>query len=631
MSSIVPFKHVNGVEAYLVLDKPLYKPGGEAKAHILLENRGNERSLRVRLVDEKNAVQADKTVNLKEGERVVDITSVSLIEQPGVHRLKLYLDSTVVDEVAYITADPSSRRPVKVAFVWHNHQAPNYDPAGRYHADWAFSYVYKDILKPYGRGPYHYHTVLLENHPSYHATFNLSPSLLYQWDMAVKGRVVFKDGRVLPRESDEVKLVEETLKSYIEFAREGRIDVLTSVYAHTILGFLTDVLDAPDVVAEEVAYGVKVSKEVLAGYEPLGFWTPEMAFSMKLVKILQDNGLEYTVLDDANHFYYSEGERGTHYEPYILLDPSTRSHITVFFRDSYLSNVLSFQNNFVSELHAWRNAYEFAYMVAGKWLEKAAKIVTVALDGENWMAFSKNPPLTAYFSDRLLLYLEALSDFNFIKTTHLREALEEVPARRVLTNIPTNTWLGTFNKWRGEVAEQEKHWTRVAEALRLLRAYENMIQGRDSYSASARYALWHALDSDYWWSEFWSPGVINAWLDEAYRVLQDRLGKVRVVDVMVRGDLYMGGECELVASVENNLDRDVKVSILVDSYVVRDIAGAPRQVVLKARTVNNVAFRVRATSAGEAPVSILLLSDSSVVSSYTRSLYVAQRLPHNPR
>jgi hypothetical protein len=631
MASIIPQKHLNGLEAYLVLDKPLYKPGSEAKAHVLLENKGVERSFRLRIIDEKGGVQVDKNISIKAGERLVDISPVSTMEDTGFHKLRLYIDSTLIDEVGYITGDPASRRYMRVAFVWHNHQAPNYGPDGRFHADWAFTYVYRDLLKPYGLGPYHYHTTLLDRHPGYSATFNLSPSLLYQWDAALKKGVDFKDGRRLDKGSREVQLIGETLEKYAEYARSGRIDVLTSVYAHTILGFLTDTLNAQDIVAEEVEYGAKVTREVLGGFEPIGFWTPEMAFSMKLVRILQENRLEYTILDDANHLYYAEGERSTPYEPYILLDPGTRSHIQVFFRDSYLSNVMSFQNNFTSELHAWRNAYELAYMISSKWVDKNTRILTIALDGENWMVFSKNPPLTAYFVDKLILYLEALSDFNFIKTINLRGALEEVPARRVITNIPTNTWLGTFRKWRGEVVEQERWWVQVAEAIRLLRVYENVIQGRDSYSNSARFALWHALNSDYWWAEFWSPGVINMWLERALKTVQDRLSNIRIVDVKVRGDVYLGGECELGVSIENNLDRDVKVSIVIVSWGVKEATGVIRSVSLKARTVSDVPFKVRAVSAGDVPVSVLLLSDNSIVASYTKNIYISQRLPPNPR
>ncbi|WP_440059531.1 glycoside hydrolase family 57 protein [Thermogladius sp. 4427co] len=626
MSSIVPFKHFNGVESYLVLDKPIYKPGSEARAHILLDNKGGDKALRVRIVDWRNNTIFDKNISVKSGDKIVEVASFGVPGERGVYKLRLYLDSTPIDEVSFIIGDVRDRRPLRLAFVWHNHQAPNYGPDGRIHSDWAFIYVYKDILKPYGYGPYHYHTVLLDKHDSYKATYNLSPSLLYQWSMALEGRAVYQDGRSIDKNGFEAKMIGETLSKYSDYLKQGRIDVLTSVYAHTILGFLTDIAGLTDIVSDEIAYGKNVSKQILGSYEPEGFWTPEMAFSMKLVKLLQDNGLEYTVLDDRNHFYYAEGEKATPYEPYIVMDPSTRSHIQVFFRDSYLSNVLSFQNNFVSEYHAWRNAFEFSYMVASKWFDKSVRLLTLALDGENWMVFSKNPPLTAYFIDKVILYLEALSDYGFISLTHLREAIEEIPARRVLYNIPTNSWLGSFRKWRGEVAEHEKYWARISEIVGLLRAYEAMIKGRDEYSNQARWALWHALDSDYWWAEFWSPKVIDAWVATASRILSERLSGVKIVDLKTPGEIPVNTECDINVEIENGLNREVSVAVVLSSWCFETTQQNLSEVSIKPRSVANVLFKAKPTKIGECPVSVILISGERIISSYTRNVYVSSRI-----
>jgi alpha-amylase/alpha-mannosidase (GH57 family) len=240
-------------------------------------------------------------------------------------------------------------------------------------------------------------------------------------------------------------------------------------------------------------------------YEPWGIWTPEMAFSMSLVSIYYDNGIKYTVLDDQHHFHWAEGDKDSQYEPYILVDTSTRKSIIVFFRDHELSDILGFKNNFYSEPHAWRNAYETAYLITEKWLDQGVKTLILALDGENWMVFPKNKHFTAYYLKHLIIYLEAVQDLGFIKLSTLREMYNEVPSRRVLTKIPTNSWLGTFRKWRGEIHEHEKYWYHIADTYRRLRAYESIIQirpGEEEISRRIRWALWHALDSDYWWAEF---------------------------------------------------------------------------------------------------------------------------------
>ncbi|MEM0326438.1 MAG: hypothetical protein QW733_05370, partial [Desulfurococcaceae archaeon] len=47
--------------------------------------------------------------------------------------------------------------------------------------------------------------------------------------------------------------------------------------------------------------------------------------------------------------------------------------------------------------------------------------------------------------------------------------------------------------------------------------------GRNEDSRKARWALWHALDSDYWWAEFWEPTLINTWLNKAEKHLADTI------------------------------------------------------------------------------------------------------------
>ncbi len=627
--SIVNPLLIDGLEAYIVTDKPAYKPGDELRLMALLQFYGSERDVEIMVKDENNKIIFEKNVRLKRGLNIVDFI-LGAGESPGIKRLRLFVDGKLRDNMDYIVGDSKIRKPFYLTIVWHNHQAPNYDPDGRIHSPWAYVYVWKDYLKPYGLGPYHYHAQMLTKHPSYKATYNLSPSLLRQWELLLEQGVEFTDGTKLAPSSREAGIVKEMLRKYIDAAKKGQIDVLTSIYAHTIAGFLTDVLGAHDIVADEIAYGKEVTRRVLEEYEPEGIWTPEMAFSMNLVPIYHDNGIRYTILDDIHHFQGAEGDKDSPYEPYIVVDTSTKKYITVFFRDQDISNTLSFRNNFYSEAHAWRNAYAFAYIIVTKWYDKRVKTLVIALDGENWMVFARNPPMTAFFLDRLIIYLETLQDNGFIKLSTLKEMYEQVPSKRVLTHIPTNTWLGTFRKWRGERPDHEQYWDKVVTAYRRLLAYERMIQGRDEISNKARWALWHALDSDYWWAEFWSPSIINMWLSIVRQLLDEVLSKVKIKEVRPQVPLREDSYGKISVVIENELDKNVYLTVAVKAPGIEMNHDELKPLMIKAHSTYNRVIPIKPEYIGRQQLVVSAVSSGVVISSKSIEIYANPHIPPNP-
>ena len=630
--SIIPPQIIDGIEAYLVFDKPAYRIGSMVKAVVLLRNHGSSQSIDLKIVESpNNTVLTDKLV-IGEGELVTKTYDLPIGDKEGVHELKLVINNKIYDTTKTIIRDPSSRKPLYLTIVWHHHQAPNYTPDGRIHSPWAYIYVWGEQLKPYGKGPYNFHTVILKKHPHFKATYNLSPSLLYQWKQAIERGIEFIDGKKYDPSTPEIILVKETLNSYIDSLKQGQIDVLTSIYAHTIAGFLTDVMKAHDIVYEEIAYGKKITEETMGdSYEALGLWTPEMAFSMNLIPIYYDNGIKYTVLDEVHHFNHAEGDKNSIYEPYIVVDTSSGKYIYVFFRDSELSNIMSFNNNFYDEIHAWRNAYEYSLRIAYKWFIKDAKSLVIALDGENWMIFSKNPPTTAIFLDKLAIYLETLQDMGFFKLSTLREIIENIPASKVLTNIPTNTWLGTFRKWRGERQEHEQYWVRAYEIYRKINCYEKLIGRKDQDSRRARWSLWHALDSDYWWAEFWSPSIINMWLAEARNIVESNLKKVRIREAKVDKEPFEDEEFNILVIVDNELDKDVYVTVAIGSPGIIMIRDELKPLIIKAKSSYARKIPVKATYSGLYLVVVSLVSNGVLIDSKTVEVNIKPKLPPNPR
>ncbi len=631
--ALVPAKIIDAIEAYLVLDKPFYLPGSDARAIIVAKNYGSEKqvSLRLKLWGSSSV---EERIRLPPNTQITHDFVINIPEKTGEYSIELEIDGKTHDKTIFYVEEPARRKPFYFTFVWHHHQAPNYDPDGRIHSPWAYTYVWDDHLAPYGKGPYHYHSVLLMKHQSFRSTYNLSPSLLQQWLMLLEKGIEYIDGRRIAPDSPEAELVRETIENYVRALKREQIDVLTSIYAHTIAGFLTDILKMHDIVDEEIKYGKEITVKAMGGdYNPLGIWTPEMAFSMSLVPIYSDNGIKYTVLDDQHHFRWAEGDKDSQYEPYILVDPATRKNIVVFFRDHYLSNILGFHNNFYSEPHAWRNAYETALQIARKWHGPELRTLVLALDGENWMVFPRNKQLTAYYLDRLIIYLESLQDQGFIKLSTLEEMYNEVPSKRVLTHIPTNTWLGTFRKWRGEIHEHEEYWRRVNVVYQKLKAYEEIIRtppGGEEYSKRIRWALWHALDSDYWWAEFWKPDTINKWLGEADKLVSERLSNIRIKNVVPKTRYVEDSIGELLINVENRLDKEAYLTLTISGPCVEMIRDDYKPIKIKPSSSYSRSIPIKTKLVGSIKVNVSLIANRCVIDSIVYEIVVEPMLPPNP-
>lgn len=501
-------------ELYIVLNSPVQVSGGIAEVYILGDCIATE-TIDIEIRDHKGIIKRFEN-KTGQGNSILYAFEFQVPRIPGKYELILKSQGSVRDKIQYLVVSDDLHRDRYLSFVWHNHQAPNYLPDGRFYFPWAFIHTYSDELSPYGKGPYNYHALILNKYRDYKATYNLSPSLLAQWIILLEHGVRFRDGSYVSPRSPESKIVEETLNHYRDAARRGQIDVLTSIYAHTIAGFIIEFLGASDVIIEELAYGIDVTKRTM-GIEPVGVWTPEMAFSMRLVDIYSDLGLRYTILDAKCHLERAEGDIGSIHEPYNAR--GSRGEIVVFFRDTELSNILSFQNDFKSYIHAWRQAYDYAYKVSLRLINGG--ILVVALDGENWMIFARNPPLTAVFYDKLVEYILRIQELGYLRTANLREIVDKLQPRRVITRIPTTSWLCSFAKWNGEIKDHSSYWEKARKYYDLIKRYEQT-HGPDDKSRKARWALWHALDSDYWWAEFWAPELIDTWLCEVESILESK-------------------------------------------------------------------------------------------------------------
>ncbi len=558
------------IEVYVEPDSPIYFPGDKAVAKILFENLKDSNvtlGYRVSILFYSDHVgevlfEEEKSLQIMPGGRQEIIVEASV---PGnrigkiVFIIEAYWNSMkIVDSVESLVVW-KPEYPIGVSIVWHHHQAPNYLPNGQYHADWAFRWVWYDLFKPYYKGgPYYVHASIQNKYPSLRITQHLSPSLLKQWSNAVEDGYRLVSGEYYPPGSREVEMVKETLELYRKLLSKNRIEVLTSVYAHTILGYLVSKYDMVDVVLDELELGKEVTRKIM-GVEATGAWTPEMAWDQRLAELYRSHGIDYTVLCGKNHFPGSRGSKKDIYQPYL-----TTSNLAVFFRDQAISDTIGFGNIFPDEKTAYRKAANIVVEIAQRGLtRRKPSHITIALDGENWMIFSKTPHNTALFLDKFYHYLSILESKGLLKTVFLSQALDEIGVQGSLEYIPTTSWLGSFHKWHGERREHDWYWRRTYRGYRLIRVYEHMIEKRDQYSGRARWALYHALDSDYWWAEFWNQKVIEEWLHVLEETLTEAFSKIVIYPKPTSTICELGVESCINIVVENHLEKTVRLTLVL--------------------------------------------------------------------
>ncbi|MEZ0346571.1 MAG: glycoside hydrolase family 57 protein [Infirmifilum sp.] len=474
--------------------------------------------------------------------------------------------------------------PIYVAFVWHHHQAPNFYPDGHFKDLWAYKHVFEGDFYGHPQGPYAIHMGFHRQYPDFRDVDHFSPSLLEQWELVLKEEPNAPDYATSRR--SELESLVSTLKS---LATQGIIEPLGSVYAHTILGFILRKAlqkglfeEAKTLIKWEISQGMKIVERVI-GRRPKGFWTPEMFWSMDLVNIYRETGIEYTVLCEQ-HFSKAGGEKDSIYTPYIVQDPVTSSSIVVFFRDLALSNWISFNVDFKDPQEADLSARRFVVELAKRRESAPNGIVVIALDGENWMIMPSYRRYAPYFLEKIIKYLD---DSNILKTITLEQYLEKHKPERVLTYVPYGSWINlTDRQWTGDGKDQL--WEKAFQALSyVFSLYKSL--GEDAWKISqdentelykALKALSIAMDSDfYWYGEIEKEAnFIRVWADTAVEIVDNFFKRSLKATILDRGKNH------IILQLENHSSLPLQVTLNVEARNYKN----ETKITLKPKTIKKV-------------------------------------------
>ena len=324
--------------------------------------------------------------------------------------------------------------------------------------------------------------------------WQISPELHEDYGLAqLRGQESYDRTDVIKIIEAQQEICADLLNQYREARDEGS-EIITSPYYHPILPLLMS--DGWEGVEKDVwredtlsqlESGRKVYREFF-GEDPDGLWPPEQAVSQDMVGPVVETGFRWFVSDEGvlgDSLGKTPGiDELT--EPYRV--KSNSGSAFVFFRQSELSNKISLSygnkptsqavGDFMSQLRGIYSQLE----------DPAEKLLTVAMDGENWMFMAGYPNNGRSFLRELY---ERLAEADWVNTTTPGEFVSSHrQAATDISELATGSWAGDLSTWRGE-PEEDQGWNRLIKARR--KAHETAVNEK------AREAISAAEGSDWFW------------------------------------------------------------------------------------------------------------------------------------
>jgi hypothetical protein len=204
--------------------------------------------------------------------------------------------------------------------------------------------------------------------------------------------------------------------------------------------------------------------------------------------------------------------------------------VSVIFRDRVISDRIAFQYGTMTPEAAVSDFIAYIDNIRQQLLDEgedpSEHLLTVALDGENWMFMSEFQhhdnarPFMAEWYGRL-------ADHPTIVTTTPSEFLEKDTSLPEIQTIGTGSWIdGTLRTWAGE-EEESLGWQRLIEARQELVAFEELNPNHPGLTAAweslyiaegSDWYWWYGLDQDSGYDENWDV-LFKVHLSNIYRAV----------------------------------------------------------------------------------------------------------------
>ncbi|MEM3342217.1 MAG: glucodextranase DOMON-like domain-containing protein, partial [Thermoplasmata archaeon] len=282
-----------------------------------------------------------------------------------------------------------------------------------------------------------------------------------------------------------------------------------------------------------------------------GLWPSEESVAQNIIEPVYDAGFRWMVTDRMvleNSLQKWPVSAEELYHPWIA--SSGGKDVVVLFRDRNIADAIAFT------YQSWDAKKAVADLIGNLERVKASlskpneSLVTLALDGENWM-FMGDPCYPE--NGRIILdtLYSMLENTSWIRTVTVREYLSEHPPTRRLTNLAEGSWInGDLTTWSLE-EDEDNAWKALAAARKAIKDYEAahpdeigseklkkawetlyIAEGSDWY-------WWYGLDQDSGFDELWDQ-AFKRYIAAIYEILQQQSAVVEhpfkvAIDPSVRG------------------------------------------------------------------------------------------------
>jgi len=348
------------------------------------------------------------------------------------------------------------------------------------------------------------------------------------------------------------------LPMYSALAERGQIELTTTPYYHPIMpllmmdgwtmedGIHVDKESWPQDVRDQLTRGMDLFESEL-GFRPTGMWPSEQAVSPLVTQPVSEVGIQWMVTDEeilAKSTRVGGGpidvdKASDLATPWLVTGRPAESggnasdpagDVAVIFRDRVISDRIAFQygsmtpeaaaSDFIDHIDDIRQE------LLNDGLDPSEHMLTVALDGENWMFMSE-----FQHNDNGRLFMQEwysrLDSHPTIVTTTPSEFLAKNTTLPRIDSIGTGSWIdGTLRTWAGE-ADESLAWQRLVEAKRALVAFESENPEHAGLEASweslriaqgSDWFWWYGLDQDSGYDELWDT-LFKVHLSNIYRPL----------------------------------------------------------------------------------------------------------------
>jgi alpha-amylase/alpha-mannosidase (GH57 family) len=327
------------------------------------------------------------------------------------------------------------------------------------------------------------------------------------------------------------ELMASIIPRYRELARQGRVELAMSPYAHPILPLLQDIKSAreamPDVelpVLENYPDGRSRSQWHLHegiktfqkhfGMTPIGCWPSEGSVSVETLGLLQEAGFNWAA-SGGNVLYNSINESDP--EDIQCIHQAYRigeNPLACFFRDDGLSDLIGFEYSTWHADDAVANLVHHLENIAVACQDNPDSIVSIILDGEN--AWEYYPENGYYFLQALYQQISAHPRLNL---TTYRDYLDKQPQVAKLDTLVAGSWVyGTFSTWIGD-ADKNRAWDMLGDAKH---AFDNAVnqqtlQGERLRKAEHQLAVCEGSDW-FWWFGDYNPADTVSDFEHLFRL-----------------------------------------------------------------------------------------------------------------